>query len=154
MTNKKDFNIGLMQEMGLEVKDNNIIDQDNGTQLKFKDRPIKFENARRDEVQFDPLTNPPMMNALFNYYLDKLDGEGRYVSTYHKSVEDRGEKGYVELKENKEEETRTIRSGNYHSDSVKYADLILKLNESKDDLNLETYDKLALEEQARRYGTK
>jgi hypothetical protein len=154
MVNKRDFNIKVMHEIGLEVdKNNNIVDQDTGNTLTFKDKTIKYENAntRRDEVQFDPLSNPPMMNSLFDYYLNKIEGEGKYVKEYHKSNNEKGEKGYIELKENKQ----NIRSGSYYNDSVKYADLILKINESKDDINLPAFDTPPVPNQGgRKNGTK
>lgn len=124
--NKEDFNNKVMQEIGLEVDSNgNVIDQDSRNLIQFKSKNIKCTNIGRDDIPFNPLENASLMSKLFSYYVDKLDKEdGRYVSVYYPNARDKGEKGYIELKEG----TNVIKSGTYYNDSIKYAELMITLN--------------------------
>lgn len=124
--NKEDFNNKVMQEIGLEVDSNgNVIDQDSRNLIQFKSKNIKCTNIGRDDIPFNPLENASLMSKLFSYYVDKLDKEdGRYVSVYYPNARDKGEKGYIELKEG----NNVIKSGTYYNDSIKYAELMMTLN--------------------------
>lgn len=133
----------LMSEIGLDVDDNNhIVDQDTGMNLQFNgknllcDDPTKRIFKKRDEITFNPIESPKLMNSLFSYYINKIHEEdGRYINIYY-PVQD-GDKGYMELKE--ETTNTTMKSNSYKNDCLKYADLILQLN-GNDDNDLRKFD--------------
>lgn len=128
MNSKEGFNTLMLQEMGLEIdKRGNVVDQDTGTNLQFKGKAIKIGCTEKNEVEYNPIDNPNLMNALFNYYVDKVNREeDRYISVYYPSSKDKTEKGSIELRVGNE----TIKSDNFYNDSIKYGDLVLKLNGS------------------------
>lgn len=126
MKTKEDFNIRMLQEIGLEIdKTGHVVDQDTGTKLQFKGKHLKVGPCNREEIPFDPFTNSNIMSSLFGYFVsNKMEEEGRYVSTYYSTTKERNERGTIELKEGEE----VVASAKYYSDSLKYGDLILKLN--------------------------
>ena len=136
--NNTEFAVKIMQEVGLEINsDNYVIDQDTGDKLNFKGRNVKF-NANgnvplsREDILFDPLDNQTMMSQIFSYFTNKLDEQdGRYINVIYSTQPDRYSKGTVSCKEN----GRIIQSNEYYKDSLKYANLITKLNGAEEDFS-------------------
>lgn len=126
---KDDFNNKILQNIGLEIdEDNCIIDEETGDRLQIRGKYIKTEVGEQDYncIEYNPLENPTMMNKLFGYFLDKNEKEtGVGTRVYSHSTTNKKEKGHVILIQ--EDET-TITSGNYYNDSLKYADIIFKMN--------------------------
>jgi len=145
MITKQDFNVIILQEIGLEVdKDGIVSDQDTGTKLEYNKKKLTLSNNKEvkhlntEFVEFNPIDNPQLMNSLFDYYLNKINREDdRYIGMYHSSTNDKTKKGHIELKEG----DSSIKSGDFYNDSLKYGDLILKLNESPVNIDLEALDK-------------
>ena len=123
---KEDFNTRILQEVGLEVdKHGHVIDQDTGIQLQFKGKNMKVGQCNRDEIQFDPLGNANVMASLFGYYIsNRMAEDGRYVSTYYSTTKEKNERGSIEVKEGDD----VVSSDKFYNDSLKYGDLIFKLN--------------------------
>lgn len=145
MSNNIELVNKLMQEIGLDIDNNNyIIDQDNGNQIKFNGKNLKYNsdqnNNRRNsnEILFNPIENPKLMNNLFSYYTDKINQEdGRYVNIYYPlDSGDNSGKGKIELKEDTND---TLQSNNYYNDCLKYADLIFQLG-GDTNVDLTEYD--------------
>lgn len=136
----------LMSEIGLDIDEtNHIVDQDTGSSLQFNgknlifiDNPMQRINKRRNDIPFNPIESPKLMNHLFSYYINKIHEEdGRYINIYYPVQEPGNRKGCIELKE--ETTNTTIRSNEYSNDCLKYMDLILQLN-GNDDNDLSDYD--------------
>lgn len=126
---KEDFNNKIMQNIGLEIDDENcIIDEETGNRLQIKGKFIKMQvdEQDRNSVEFNPLENPTLMNRLFSYFLDKNEREtGIGTKAFSHSVNGKRDKGYVVLIQ--QDETTYV-SDRFYNDSLKYADIILKMN--------------------------
>ena len=128
----------VMHEIGLDVdKYNNIVDQDNGQPLHFNGKVLKYNLSNRkihmgrNDIEFDPIDNTKIMSHLFSYYLDKKNEEdGTYFPVYF-PVNKADGKSALEVRGNS-----TFKSKSYKNDSLKYVDLILRINGNTDiDLN-------------------
>lgn len=129
MDNKSEFTIKVLQEVGLEIDTNDrVIDQDNNSLVKFKGKTLKFNPDKkplinRTEIEFNPLENPNIMNYMMSYYVKKLEEEeNRYIGMFF--LTDTEDNGRAQCKEN----GKLVSSDLFFNDSVKYADLISKLN--------------------------
>lgn len=136
--NNIEFATKIMQEVGLETtSDNYVIDQDTGDMLNFKGKNIKFSMdgnvpLSKNDILFDPLENSNMMSQLFTYYTNKLDAQDdRYINVIYSTQQDRYSKGTVSCKEG----GRIIESDEYYKDSLRYANLITKLNGEGEDFS-------------------
>lgn len=144
-TNENSVKFGelVMDEMGLYVDPyGNVVDQQTDAALQIKGKHLKFVSEgdvslSRDEMVFDPLNNQTLANNLFGYYINNRYNESgnNYVSTYA-TVAAEGGKGTVEVKV----DGNTLASGKYYTDSVKYADIMMRMNGS-DEVDLSEYDK-------------
>lgn len=129
----------IMQEIGLEIGvGNRVIDQDTGVAIQFKGRNVVapgFTNGR-NTIEFDPVNNSKMMDKFFGYFLDRQAEEGNVaVSTFY-NIDDTKDKGAIECRMTDES---TIKSGSYSRESLKYADIIIKLNGGRSS-DLSKYD--------------
>lgn len=136
MGTNKDLCDSLMREIGLDVDINMcIIDQDTGIQLEYNGKKMVYQgNRSKTSVPFDPLNNTKMMSHLFSYYTEKVQAEdGRYFSIFYQ-VKDSDTKSHLEIKE---DNGNIIKSESYTNDTLKYADLIFKINGEEKDLSKE-----------------
>lgn len=136
MTYNKDLSDTIMREIGLDVDINMcIVDQDTGIPLEYNGKKIVYQgNRSKTSIPFDPLNNTKMMSHLFSYYTEKVSEEdGRYFSVYYQ-VKDSDTKSHMEVKE---DNGNIIKSEPYANDTIKYTDLILKINGEVRDLSKE-----------------
>lgn len=144
-TNENSIKFGelVMDEIGLYVDPyGNVLDQQTDTALQIKGKNLKFvtDNAvsvAKDEIVFDPLNNQTLANNLFGYYINNRYNENgnKYVSNYSTVPAGDG-KGTVEVKV----DGSTLASGKYYADSVKYADMMMRMN-GAETVDLSDYDK-------------
>ena len=120
----------IMDEIGLTV-DNYamVIDQDSREYLKFKDKNIKYSSRNcipisTNDIAFDPGSNRNMMSCLFEHFTRKIEEEGTYVSIFYERIE--GYKSRLEARVNGE----VVSSSLYSNASLKYVDMIMRLNGS------------------------
>lgn len=125
------FNDLVAQEIGLEVDpyDRRLIDQDTRSPImvnsKYLTVKTREEGIHAEEVGFDPLHNTKQMQLLFGYYLKKLNEEnGWYTDTIYVKNDVGQGKSSLAIKVNGQE----LVSRPYVSESVKYADLLCRLN--------------------------
>ena len=147
LSNKqRKLNDFVIKEAGLELDMNNhVIDQDTGLPIMIKGKAVKYNNGpvsrlMPNEVEFDPLRNPLLANEICGNYINKLYMEGELNSiAYGISNNERNTDGYAMCIADEK-----ITSSNYNLDSLKYIDLIAKLNntptDSKDTIKLKSYD--------------
>lgn len=146
---QRKLNDFIIKEAGLELDSNNhIIDQDTGCAIKIKGKSVKYNNGPvtrllPNEIEFDPLNNPLLAHELCTNYITKLEHEGELetlafgISNSERNTEGRA---ICITRSNSKEFT----SAEYVLDSLKYLDLIAKLNntptDSKDTIKLKSYD--------------
>jgi gamma-glutamyl-gamma-aminobutyrate hydrolase PuuD len=115
------------------------MDQDTRDNLSFKSRQMKYSSQNQvtignKDMVFDPASNKSVMSSLFDYYANKLQEEDEhYVSMYYEKQEE--DKTSLEAKVDDE----IITTKPYYRDSLKYVDMIMQLNGSKD-VDLSQYD--------------
>ena len=136
---KEDFNLKILENIGLEENEEGfIVDEDTGDLLQVKGKMIKTKDLDYNSIEYNPLENPMLMSNLFNYYLSKNEREtGVSTRVFSHSSSNRKEKGYVLLIQ--EDET-VYESGRYFNDSLKYADIILKMNSAVNNVDLKPLD--------------
>lgn len=138
----KDIQINrmIMEEIGLDVGEyNRIIDQDTGLEISMKGQYIVAPGSYcgHNAIEFDPYNNRKMMNQFFSYFIKKVSLESENeVLTYYNINGDDNTKGQIECRLS---DNQIIRSGAYSKDSLRYADLIMRLN-GRDDVDLSEYD--------------
>ena len=134
----------IFRIMGLDVDSSNkVIDQDTCRPIEFKGKSIKYTSdpnknllIAKNDILFDPINNSRLMSTLFGYYLTKLEeNEGIAFDSYYTKNGNEGRTA-LELKN----ENEKITSKYYTNDSIKYIDIILKLN-GDSDIDLSEYDK-------------
>ena len=138
----------IMNEIGLTVdSQSRVMDQDTREHLQFRSKNMKYSSQNQvtlgnKDMVFDPASNKNVMSSLFDYYANKIQNEedGKYVSMYNEKVD--GDKSSLEVRVDGE----TIISGQYHNDSLKYVDAIMRLNGNKN-VDLSDYDKKESEQQ-------
>ena len=147
LTNKqRKLNDFIIKEAGLELDEyNHVIDQDTGLPIKIKDKSVKYNNGpvvrlMPGEIEFDPLNNPLLASELCTNYITKLTIEGELNTiSYGISNKERNTPGRAVCIADEK-----INSDEYILDSLKYIDLIAKLNNtptnSKDSIILKSYD--------------
>lgn len=135
----KTINNILIQKIGLELDENShLVDQDTGQPLHFNGKAIKYNYTNinrlaKNEVEFDPLNNTSMANYLCGYYIEKMNNEGETdISIYSQSNKDRDTLGNVEARQG----DTVIKSDSFVKDSLKFIDLIDKVDSSSQDLPL------------------
>lgn len=135
----KEVNTLIMREVGLEVgPGKKIYDQDTGMPIKINGMEVVAPGGYtgRSTIEFDPYNNRRQMGQIFNYFINKQYEEGgREVLTYY-NKDDTPEGGKVECKL---DDNTTVTSAQYTRDTLKYADIILRLN-GEDNPNLTQYD--------------
>lgn len=123
----------FMEEMGLYIDPyGRVVDQQTDSLLQVKGKSLRFPldgsvRLSKGEMEFDPLNNQTLANNLFGFYIqNRLSDNGNvYVSNYCTVASpDDKDKGILEVKT----ETGTIKSGEYYRDSLKYADMMMRMN--------------------------
>ena len=143
----KKLNNFIIKEAGLELdKQNHVIDQDTGMPIIIKGKIVKYNNGpvkrlNSNEIEFDPLNNPVLAGEICNNYINKLTEEGVLDTiAFGPSNKEKNTEGVAMCMTH----TNKIISGKYNLDSLKYIDLIAKINgtdtNSKDTIKLKTYD--------------
>lgn len=136
--NNIEFSDLTLREIGLEVDANgHIVDEESGNPITMKGKYLKYnygpvKRTSREEINYDPLNNPKLMNMLFCYYSNKLESEGsRGVDMYSTNLfgEDK-----VVLKAKVGD--NTIQSEPYLNESVRIMDVVLKMNDSTEDISV------------------
>lgn len=143
-TNVIDFGELVMDEIGLYADPNGrVVDQQTDTALQIKGKNLKFpidESVKigRNEIEFDPLNNQTLANSLFGFYLSNRFNEdgSKYISSYATVADNANKaKGTLEVKVGPE----VMVSGEYYRDSVKYVDMIMRMN-GDSNANLNRFD--------------
>ena len=137
----------IMEDIGLTVDSNNkIMDQDTRQELKYKEKNMRYSSNNsvvltQSDMIFDPAANKALMGSLFTHYLNKVEEEdGTYVPVYYEVRNQEGQTGLVakvHMEGSSEEES--LETGFYNNDSLKYAEMIKKINGSSD-TDLSEYD--------------
>lgn len=126
-----------LKEIGLDIdEDNHIIDEESGMPIMMKGKFLKFNcgpanRTTKDEINYDPLNNPKLMNFLLGYYSDKLESEGSRGVDICFSTVGPEEKQILKVKTGDD----TLESNPYHNESVRIMDIICQLNESEQDVS-------------------
>lgn len=131
------FNDLVLNEIGIEFRNNILVDQDTHQTLYFNDKCISLFDHRLFKYHiFNPLTDLKLMTFLFNYFLEKIKEEDDiYVDVvYYKQVIN-SYKSPLALRANGKEYLSRI----YNLESLKYLDLICQLNGGTD-VDLSRYD--------------
>ena len=135
----KEINNLILREVGFEVgTGNKIYDQDTGMPVRINGLQMMAPGSYipRQSLEFDPYNNRKLMGQIFNYFIDKQSEEGGpEVITYY-NKDDTKDGGKVECRFN---DNTTISSNQYGRDTLKYADLIMRLN-GDDNPDLSKYD--------------
>ena len=165
---KKDMELNkrLMMEVGFDVGDHRrLIDQDTGLEVKFDGKYLVAPGSKsgKNSIEFDPINDVHQMSSVFSYYNQKVASEdGEEVRTYFPVETDpKTNKGYIEART----DTKVYRSNEYNNDSLKFTDIIMKMNgankvdlseydRSKEELALKRKEKREEERRIYGYGTK
>lgn len=129
----------LMKEIGLDVGQRmRLIDQDTGVPLTYKGKDIVSPNAlpNNNVIVFDCYNSTALMQKMFGYYTKKYeDDNGISLDRTYMSDTSDG-KCTISITDS---ENNTITSSPYQRDTLRYMDLIMRLN-GDDNPNLEKYD--------------
>jgi hypothetical protein len=131
-----DLNRKILQEIGLDINDQqHVVDQDTFNLIQFNGKNIKYSINNptvligKDDIKFDPINNVKLMSHLFTYHIDKIhEIDGIYYPVFY-PIEGENGKGAIEAKS---DNGTVVRSNFYNNDSLKYADLIMRINGEKD----------------------
>jgi len=136
----KEINLAIMREIGLDIgPDNRVYDQDSGMAIRIDGADIMAPGAAygRSTAEFDPFNNRKMMNQLFGFFLEKhADETGVDCNSFY-LINKKAGAGQVECKFS---DSTVLTSGVYGGDSLKYADIIMQLNDSEGTVDLSEYD--------------
>ena len=148
---KKDIELNkkIMFEVGLDQGNHRrLIDQDYGTEYKAQDgRYFVGPNSQSGvhSVEFNPALNSRQAENVFQYFGQKMSDLEEYpaIATYfNQEVDPKTGSGYVEIVT---EDNQRLRSGNYVNESLRYADIMMKMNGSNS-VDLSEYDTRTKEE--------
>lgn len=121
------LNKKIMEEMGLDVVDKKVIDQDFGTFVQFKGKFLSAPqfNHMRGCINFDPYNSTILMNHLFGLFAKKYEYDtGNSIQfTYQKEYGNEGSSLVVILSNQIQ-----IESFVYKRNTLRYIDIIMKLN--------------------------
>lgn len=137
-----DLNKKIMLEIGLDQDDNmRLIDQDFGFELKAPDGRYFIAPNNRSNInsmEFNPAMNGAQAEYLFRYFGNKMALLDEYprISTYFTQETNSNGMGYVEIVT---EDNQRLRSENYVNESLRYLDIMMKMN-GYDEVNLSEYD--------------
>lgn len=132
----------MMDELGLYADASGVVcDQDNDAPISINGKTLIYPSNpevslnKRNDMLFDPLNNPSLGKHLFGFYAE-YRAEQDIDSFYSMPGIDIKDKGIVRA----EADDKIIaESGNYFNDSVRYCDLIMRMN-GDDNPNLEKFD--------------
>lgn len=130
----------VMDEIGLDVDPNTffIINQDDMSLMRLSGKSLIYpfnlnRNNKSDKniIDFDPIKNNKLMRGLFGHYSNRLlNDEGTFIHTVG-SVQLKKGKIYLESKvETSDGVLHTIKTNAYSQESIRYIDLIFRLNHS------------------------
>lgn len=144
MTNKQkeqqaEFGALMIDELGFYTDMyGRVIDQENDSVVSNRGRVLRYlpdgnQYVGKNEMLFDPLNNQMLANSLFSYYINnRYSG---YVSMFNTVASDNG-KGTVNVHVDNDQ---VLQSGEYYIDSLKYADMIMRMN-GNDNPDLSAFD--------------
>ena len=135
MLDKQDYDLTmkLMMEMGLEEGDRRrVVDQDTGRVIKLGSKEVVTPGSQSGKfaIEFDPIGNPRLMNAIFADFLQKLEAEEEIpecsgYSTY--STPDKKMEAKVVFRDGS-----TITSNQYMNESLCLTELVHRINDDQD----------------------
>lgn len=139
MQNKNNIEFGdlTLKEIGLDVdEDNHIVDEESGMPILMKGKFLKYnygpvKRTTKEEINYDPLANPKLMNLLLGYYSSKLESEGSRGVDICSSTIGPEDKQILKIKTGND----TIESAAYYNESVRIMDVICQINESGEDVS-------------------
>jgi len=139
MQNKDIIEFGdlTLKEIGLDIdEDSHIVDEESGMPILVKGKYLKYNygavtRTTKDEINYDPLNNPKLMNFLFGYYSNKLEDEGLRGVDICVNTAGPGDKQILKVKTGDD----TLESNPYHNESVRIMDIICQINESGEDVS-------------------
>lgn len=121
---KESLVFSVMKEIGLDVLENNVLCDQDLVVYTLKDRRSNIQN-HINTYGFNLLEDCKLMELLFQYFLEKIYIlENEYYPIYYIVDGDIANKKALEIKNN----YKTLRSGFYGKDSLRFMDLIFKLN--------------------------
>lgn len=138
------LNMKLMQELGLEEGERRrVIDQDTGEICALGSKEIVTPGSQggKNAIEFNPISNPKMMNKLFGEFVDKLYDEGSIESscvsygTYYDKYNNKNTARAIF------DDGSVITSAPYKNESLCLIDITLQIN-GENDINLKEYDEL------------
>ena len=144
MTNKQkeqqaEFGALMIDELGFYTDMyGKVSDQENDSIVSNRGRVLRYlpdggQCVGKNEMLFDPLNNQMLANSLFSYYINnRYNG---YVSMFN-TVVSNGGKGTVNVHV---DNNQVLQSGEYYTDSLKYADMIMRMN-GNDSPDLSSFD--------------
>lgn len=124
----KEINEIIMNEMGLDIGlESRIYDQDTMRPIEINGMKVMAPGVYggKQSVEFDPYNSVKQMSYLFGYYTKKFAEENgkEVIASYEINTEDK--KGKIECRF---DDNETISSEAYYRDSLKYTDMIMKMN--------------------------
>lgn len=124
----KEINEIIMNEMGLDIGlESRIYDQDTMRPIELNGMKVMAPGVYggKQSVEFDPYNNRKQMSYLFSYYTKKYAEENgkEVVASYE--VDGSNGKGRIECRL---DDNEIISSGAYTRDTLKYADMVMRMN--------------------------
>lgn len=139
-----EVNKQILMELGFEIGPNQkIFDQNTCMPVQMNGKYLVAPGCTGNRIsqEFDAYNNPKMMHQLFSHFAESTADEEHISSFYH--VFDPHDKtlGAIECTIREDDGTTShITSGMFHSDSVKYLDLLRKINRSTDPMDMNDID--------------
>lgn len=134
----------MMDELGLYADPSGVVcDQENDAPISINGKTLIYPANpevtinKRSDMLFDPLNNPSLGKHLFGFYAE-CRSEEKIESFYAMPGIGIKDKGIIRAEAN---DTVVAESGNYYNDSVKYCDLIMRMN-GDDHPNLDRFDSM------------
>lgn len=153
-SNDREINKLIMREIGLEIgPENRITDQDTGLQIKLEGidlvAPGCYDGPQT--IEFDPYNNRKMMVQLFSYFADKQRNEtGIGILGFYNGSNTNNNSLSCRLTND-----RIIESKPYRKESLKYTDLIMKINNDGEEVDdLSKYDIIPTNKSIKRKSNK
>lgn len=137
--NMLEFGELMMDELGLYADASGVVcDQDNDAPISINGKTLIYPANpevtinKRSDMLFDPLNNPSLGKHLFGFFAE-YRAEQRIDSFYTMPGIDIKDKGIIRAEA---DDAVVAESGNYYNDSVRYCDLIMRMNgDDNPDLN-------------------
>lgn len=123
----REINELIMNEMGLDIGlESRIYDNDTMRPITVNGMKVMAPGVYggKKSVEFDPYNNRRQMAYLFGYYTNKYAEENGKEVIANYAV-DEGDKGRIECRM---DDDTIISSGVYHRDTLRYIDLVMRMN--------------------------